>query len=279
MQKTSYYTGETISDIIFPDVCKRRIAQVVRNITPIPGYRAVNDRNTGRTFAIVKNGYELVPHEEVIQGMDDMCTKFPEYGTPKREIWLTNYGGRMKARWTFTDVDFAIGTLSDGTPDTVHPTLETMCSYDTTLAHRTLVGGFRLVCTNGMVVGKILGEYKRKHTIGLNLDAAKQVLTNGMENYSKAANLWLSYTERKATMAEVVAYESIGFQQLEQRAIENKIREQGNVLKWDDDDKSNCEVEINAWDLFNIYTDEASHQIADINRQTKVQDAIAHTFH
>ena len=154
-----------------------------------------------------------------------------------------------------------------------------MCSYDTSLAHRTLVGGFRVICTNGMIVGKLLGEYKRKHTVGLNLEAAKRVLTNGMNNYEKAQELWLSYTTRNASMKEVMAYESLGFQQMEKRSIENKIKEQGKVIAWDDDDKEKCIVDINAWELFNIYTDEATHRITDLNRQSKVQDAISHTFH
>ena len=278
MRDSAYYRDAEIANMVFPDAAKRQIGHLVRNVKPIPGYRAVVDRNTDRTFAIVKDGYQVVKHEDVIKSMDELCTDFPEYGEPMREVWLSNYGGRMKTRWTFTDVDFKIGKLTSGEPDIVNPTLETFSSYDTSLAQTTLVGGFRMVCANGMQVGKVLGKYKRKHTASLDLGRAKMVLANGMRNYSKATDLWLSYADRDAFLSEVNCFEEIGFNKDEKFSIESKIRQQGNVIYWDDEDKNNRNVEINSWELMNILTEEASHRITDVTRQAKVTEKIAGAF-
>jgi len=279
MKSTSYYKDKQIDDMVFPDACLRHVGHMVRNIKAIPNYRAVVDRSTDRTYAIVKDGYNLLRHEEVIEQMDDLCRQFPEYGEPTREVWMSNHGGRMKTRWTFGEVEnFEIGKLSDGTPDIVFPTLETFCSYDTSLAQRTLVGGFRVVCSNGMVVGKVLGEYKRKHTTSLDLERAKMVLANGMANYSEAAGLWISFTERNAALTEVNCYEEIGFNKDEKLSVEAEIKRKGKVIKWDNEEPKEREVEINAWELYNILTAEASHRIKDINRQAKVTDNIAKAF-
>ncbi|RLI66829.1 MAG: hypothetical protein DRO67_00200 [Candidatus Asgardarchaeum californiense] len=278
MNSIAYYKNKEISDMEFPDPAKRRIGHLVRNVKPIPNYRAVVDRNTDRTFAIVKDGYKVVKHEDVINQMDELCAEFPEYGTPTREVWLSNYGGRMKTRWTFTDVDFEITTLSNGKPDIVHPTMETFASYDTSLAHRTLVGGFRVVCSNGMIVGKILGEYKRKHTASLELGIAKAVLTDGMREYSKATDLWISYANRNASITEINCYEEIGFNKNERASIEASIKSKGKVIQWDNEEKKNRKVEINAWELYNVLTQEASHRITDVKRQLKVTDNISKVF-
>lgn len=278
MREAVYFKGKQIDEMIFPDACERGITQGVRKQKVIPGYKAITDRNTDRVFAIVKSGYNLQLHEDVISKMDELCHEFPEYGEPTREVWMSNHGGRMKTRWTFDAVDFEIGTLSNGEPDIVHPTMETFCSYDTSLAQRTLVGGFRVVCTNGMVVGKVLGDYKRKHTTSLDLDMAKATLANGMRSYSEATKLWLSYADRNATIDEINCYDTIGFNKDEKLSVESGIKKEGKVLKWDDEDIEKRVVEINAWDLFNIYTAESSHRIKDVTRQTKVNDNIAKSF-
>jgi len=280
MKGAAYYKDTDINDIEFPVPEKARVAHGIRNLTAIPDYRAVIDKTTGNTFAIVKKGYKIIPHQDIITQMDEICHKFPEYGEPTREIWMSNFGGRMKTRWTFPEVNFAIGNLPDGTPDTVHPTYETMASYDTSLAHSTYIGGIRMICTNGMFVGKLLAKYKRKHTIGLNLQQAQKILTSGMENYSKAQDLWLSYTKRDALLSEVNCYELVGFHKDEKFSIENSIKKQGNVITWDDEDenKLNRNVKINAWELMNILTKEATHTVKDITRQAKIQENIANMF-
>ncbi len=278
LQDSVYYKDGDIDNIIFPVAQKRPIYHGLRTQKPIPGYREIVDRSNDNVFAIVKEGYNLVLHEDVIRQMDSLCAEFPEYGVPTREIWMSNFGGRMKTRWTFTDIDFAIGTLSDGTPDTVHPTMETFCSYDTSLAQHTLIGGFRVICSNGMIVGKVLGRYKKKHTTSLDLTEARRTLANGMRDYSKAQNLWLEYYNRNASSAEVNCFDALGFKKDEKEAIEVEIKKQGKVLEWDDEDKDKRRVDINAWALFNILTDQASHHVKDVTRQAKVQANIANAF-
>ncbi len=278
MKSSTYYKNEQIDDMLFPNAGMRRIAHMVRDIKPIPNHRAIVDRDTDRTFALVKSGYQLLKHEDIIAQMDSLCAGYPEYGKPTREIWMSNHGGRMKTRWTFTGVNFEIGKLPSGEPDTVHPTMETFASYDTTLAHRTLLGGFRTVCSNGMVVGKILSEYKKKHTSSLDIEQARMVLSEGMRDYSKAADLWLSYTKRDAKLMEINCYEEIGFNKDEQLSIEMQIKRQGTIKKWDDENPENRKVSINAWELMQIYTKEATHRVKDINRQLKIQDKIAKQF-
>lgn len=275
-----YFVGEQINDVQWPNVdhtC-RPVYQGLRNHVQIPGLKAVVDKDTNFTYAVVSEGYKVVKHQEVLSMMEEICYNMPEYGTPTKEIWLTNHGGRLKIRFTFRDVDFEIGKLPNGEPDIVYPTAEAFCSYDTTLSQRVLVGGFRLICTNGMVVGKILGEYKRKHTVNLDLDVARARITQGMADYSNAVGLWQTYLERNASLPEVNCYRTIGFNKTEKLSVEAAIKRIGNVKKWDDEEPENNDVEINAWSLMNIYTEEASHRVDDVTRRSKISDNIAKSF-
>lgn len=272
MKTNAYYRDGDIDGLVFPDVAMRRIGHIVRNVKVIPDYRAVVDRNTDRTFSIVKTGYNLIPHQQVIEQMDNLCAKFPEYGTPTREIWLESWGGRMKTKWTFSEVDFEIKP-----GDIVHPTLETLCSYDTTLAQSVVVGGMRLVCTNGMMIGKVLAKYKRKHTAGLDMERAAAVLSGGMKGYSAAVGLWQKFLERDAFLNEINCFEVLPFHAEEKASITREIKTQGNVLTWSDEvDERN--VRINAWDMMNILTAEATHRVPDAMRGHKILEEIAEVF-
>jgi hypothetical protein len=264
------FTDDQIDNIPFPEVKARPLFQGLRTHKRVEGYNAIVNASDDRVFSIVSEGYKLVDHREVLSKINDICVSMPEYGEPMREVWFSNYGGRMKTRWTFKDVDFEI------TPgDFVHPTLESFSSYDTTLAQKFMVGGFRVVCTNGMTVGKILSQYKRKHTASLDLDIARNLIKNGLINYSEAVGLWKNLANRKATLKEVCAFEELNFNASERIEVENEIKKIGNVVKWDVEEK---EIDINAWDLMNIYTAEIEHRVPDITRRDKILEGLAKTF-
>lgn len=270
---TRHFKDDAISNIVWPDVDLRNVGHVVRTTTVIPDYKAVVDKNTGHTFAIVKNGYKLVHHQDVLEQLDEICNQFPEYGTPSREVWLDRQGGKMRARWVFNGIDFEIAP-----GDVVHPTIETLGSYDTSFAQRTQMGGYRLVCSNGMMVGKILAAYQRKHTAGLDMNVARMVLSDGMNQYSETVGLWRSFIDRNAISNEVFCYETIGFNKEEKLHLEAEVRRTGKVIQWDDEKPDERKVEINAWDMYNLLTWEASHTVNDLQRQVKINDGIASTF-
>lgn len=275
MNSYMHYTQSMMETVTFPDVALRNVAHFVnRNeMYHIPGHKAVVDQNNDHTFAIVKDGYKPVQHREVIALLDSVCNAFPEYGEPTKEMWLSNQMGRMRVRYTFKETNFEIRP-----GDSIHPTFDAYASHDTSLAQRFDVGAWRLLCTNGMKIGKEIANYKRKHVESLDLDVAKAIVSGGMKAFSKAQDLLVSFTERQAIASEVFMYEAIPFSSVERFDIEAAIKRVGHVITWDDKEPENRKVEINAYDLLNIYTDVASHNIMDMNRQLRVDDAIANTF-
>jgi len=274
MNAYKHYTESMMKDVTFPNVEMRSIAHSDNGIfTSIPGHAAVVDTNNGHAFAVVKDGYKPVQHAEVIGLLDEVCASFPEYGLPTKEMWLSNQMGRMRVRYTFKEIDFEVRK-----GDVIHPTFESYASHDTSLAQRFDVGAYRLICTNGMKIGEMFAKYKKKHVASLELDVAKEMITLGMQNFSEAQNLLISFVERQALASEVFMYEALPFSPTEKFDVETQIKRLGKVIAWDDKEPEKRKVEINAYDLYNIYTDVASHNVLDMNRQLRLDDGIAKAF-
>jgi len=266
----SYFTGDT--EPVFPDVVSRAVGHMVRKVVPIPGYKAIVDQRNDNTFSIVSDRYKIVPHQELLKSLEDVVKQFPEFGEPTREIWTTNYGGKIRIKYKFPiEMEIKPG-------DAVNPTLEAFGSLDTSTIQQVLMGAFRLVCSNGMVVGKTLASYKRKHTLGISLDAIKHVLADGMANYSKATDLWLLYTKQEALKNEVFLYEELPFNKEEKSYVEAAIKDQGKVIQWNPEDDNEREVKINKFELYNIYTYTASHLVSDAIKRGKIEEAVAKVF-
>lgn len=268
------YEGTDI-EIPFPTVILRDIGTVTRNIKPIEGYKAVCDPVNNVVYAIVSNGYKLVQHQEALDVVDNICKMHPEWGAYERTVYLSQNGARKKATYRFPEIEFEITK-----EDVVNPTIEIFSSFDTTLAQVITLGGYRLVCSNGMIVGKILAEYKRKHMTGLNLDIAAETINIGMENYSNVAELWKKYTDRIAHKAEYTLFEELPFHKNEKERILTEMHKQGRVIEWDINEEGEKvrNAEINAWNMLNILTKEATHNITDMARQTTILTKVQQGF-
>lgn len=266
------YKGDV--EIEFPTAVLRQVACVTRNVHPIEGYKAICDPVNNLVYAIVSDEYKLVQHQEVLDSVQEIVKAHPEWGTPERTVWLSPNGARKKAVWRFPEIEFEIKT-----GDIVNPTIVAFSSFDTTLAQTITLGGFRLVCSNGMVIGKILAEYKRKHTATLDLGVATKTIDLGMTSYSKVADLWTSYTKRLALKHEYTLFEELPFHKTEKERILEGMRKIGTVKEWDiENGKKKRDAEINAWDMMNLMTEEATHRVEDVTRRTKIMDGISRGF-
>jgi len=262
--------------IPFPTAVERNLYQGKRKLREIPGYKAIVNMGDDSTYTIVTNRYVLVQHPEVIAMMDRFCTEVPGLnvnGNVNKEVWLDNNGGRMKVKYTFPDITHEIRP-----GDAVALTLEAFASFDTSLAQRLFFGFYRLICSNGAKIGKIISEYKRKHTTGIDLDEAYRVVLTGLENFPAAMAQLRSFASRDAFLSEINLYEAMPLQKGEKLAIESEIKRQGKVITWDDEEIKNRDVKINAWDMYNILTKEITHGVTDITRQQRLFDSVADTF-
>jgi ABC-type sugar transport system ATPase subunit len=128
-------------------------------------------------IGVVSKNYVLIPHMQVF----DVVVKALKAAkiTPaevKTEIQITEYGERMVFSLYLPDkYEFDPG---DGNPMALR--LECMNSVDGSSRFRAIMGWFRYVCCNGLIIGVTRSDLRRRHVGDLNIDDIEAVLTSGL---------------------------------------------------------------------------------------------------
>lgn len=127
---------------------------------------------------VVSKDYTLVPHTAVL----DVATKAladaeisPD--AVEAELRLTQYGERMALSVFLPDkYQFDPG---DGNPMALR--LECFNSVDGSSRFRALMGWFRFVCSNGLIIGVTRSDMRRRHVGDFHLEDVGMVLRSGVK--------------------------------------------------------------------------------------------------
>ncbi len=122
---------------------------------PVEGHKAIVNPDSGHVYDIVSDKYKLVKHEEVIENVEEVLVKDNQMGPWDKSTIFYQEGARMRTTYKFPGVSLPVQK-----GDYVNPTIEVLNSYDRSIRHIIMLGAFRLVCTNGMVVGKKFMQFR-----------------------------------------------------------------------------------------------------------------------
>jgi hypothetical protein len=126
---------------------------------------------------VVSKDYALVPHTTVLdvasKALD--AAKIPPSDV-KAELKITEYGERMALSLYLPDkYRFDPG---DGHPMALR--LECLNSVDGSTRFRALMGWFRFVCSNGLIIGVTRSDMRRRHVGDFQIQDIGMVLTSGL---------------------------------------------------------------------------------------------------
>lgn len=113
----------------------------------VPNRLAVVRQDTGQTLAVVSERYALVPHQRLLD-IVQQATSHIDVGPVPRGIYVDRHGARMRALFKFP----ALSQPVFGT-DEICPCLQLQNTYDATSRVMVHIGAFRFVCTNLAVGG------------------------------------------------------------------------------------------------------------------------------
>jgi hypothetical protein len=136
------------------------------------------DDKTVIPIGVVSKDYALVPHTAVL----DVATQALEAAKiapadVKAELKITEYGERMALSLYLPDkYRFDPG---DGHPMALR--LECLNSVDGSTRFRALMGWFRFVCSNGLIIGVTRSDMRRRHVGDFHLEDVGAVLTSGLK--------------------------------------------------------------------------------------------------
>ena len=221
-------------------------------------YKAIVNPETEKIISVVGAGYKLEQNADVYPKFEDSL-RLSDLNTKgmTRDVNTSHGEGRTVVSYTFPEHRVSI---KDN--DEMDLTLTVLNSYDMSWRFRSIMGAFRLLCANGMIVGDTLAEYSGKHTASLDTDRAIKDLGIALEGYLYNAQAWRDYTEIDITPAQIdsvfgaIAKGSKTMLKMLDNTFNNIYKEEmGNTL----------------WALYNTLTDWSTHaKINNLDNQASI---------
>ena len=202
------------------------------------GYKFIIREDTGKVLSCMTNDYKLVNNQEIINAAEPILK---QHNAQLKEAVSFGNGQQTTWKWIIPDVKIEI---SKG--DLMNPEIIIKNSYDGTTQVHILSGAFRLVCSNGMIIGNIIEKYNYKHNIGnINLDNLDESIENTIIYARKVGEEFPALKDKKLKQKHIVnliqLFPSTMSEFITQYLVANKPK--------------------NYWDLFNVATYINTHKM------------------
>jgi uncharacterized protein DUF932 len=209
-------------------------------------FKVLVRKDNERPISVVSKGYVPVLHADVIDILD---SEFAGHNITRR-VAVERRGALMRAEYRFLDIVAEIRQK-----DFVNFSLHVANSFDTTTALTFQAGAFRLICSNGMIIGKVLAFLRAIHTWRVNLLNIVKNLDSAIKVFDNQGALWRNWAETP-----------VNAQQVEQ-FLTSYAEEGGPVPK-----RYLSEIAVafrggeqTLWGFYNAITSVASHRARGIN--------------
>ena len=138
-------------------------------------YKLIVREDTNKILSCMTNDYKVVTNEKIINFTEPIVKK---RGGLFKEAETFGHGARSVMKWHFPNEKVTVAEDDD-----LHPEIIIKNSYDGTVGVNVAAGAFRLVCSNGMVIGVVTNEYRNKHSIyNVSLDDLEGIIESTIEN-------------------------------------------------------------------------------------------------
>ena len=147
----------------------------------IPNRFAVIRTDTMRPLGVVSKKYALLPHADVV----DVLRETLKGQEVKETIRLTHNGARMHLELTLPNITLKV----DG--DEIAMRLVVANSYDASRKVNIAFGAYRLVCSNGMIIGRRLISVSRRHVgeVSIEVEQIRKQMTMLTDQFKATAPL------------------------------------------------------------------------------------------
>lgn len=209
-----------------------------------------------RVFDVVSSKYQVIEHGEAYTRIKEGLESY--FNAPVQASVRSIAGGaRIRAEFKLP-----MPGLSVTKGDVSNLTLVLRNSYDRAWSFSAVLGAFRLVCSNGMMVGEKFGSIKGKHVGG----TEGVMLLDQLDTLLKRAPLlqeqWRDWQDRGVT---------------QERAVE--LLEGQFPKKYLDSVLDPRAYPTNMWELYNRCTAFATHKTNSIQRRVEFDERIARIFY
>jgi len=141
--------------------------------------KPMNDDEANISVGVVSKQYQLVQHTHIYdKAMKAVQAADIDIDDVSAQMSLTEYGERMA-------LIIELPESMRMNPGDDNPMSLNLClfnSVDGSSSLRMLLGWFRFVCSNGMIVGSANADYHKRHNQSLHIDDMSRLLQSGMQD-------------------------------------------------------------------------------------------------
>jgi len=206
---------------------------------PANEYKAIvaHHGDTPKVVSIAKQSYKLVANQ-------DLIVPFMEEVTKLKTRWFIDKShsfvqpNRMRLQITFPDV-----YVSD-TESKIPLSVYLHNSYDQSEGIRMFWGAIRAICSNGMIMGDVLGKYYARHTKGFQAEVLQRQFDDIAGN--------LQHVERRIHLLDELPVDTDIMERVQQALGKRRLEE---IIATD------TTPDISQWELYNRITWLVSHKV------------------
>jgi hypothetical protein len=208
-------------------------------------HKAIVDSNR-KPIAVVGAKYQLVQNSVLIPQFEVALKQSGlDLSGIQRKVSTSGSKGRTVVRYTLPNHEMRIGNRND---DVVSLEISLLNSYDGSWKFQSMVGAFRMLCTNGMIVGDNFAHFYGKHTKNLDTQRAINNIKHSLVTYHDNADLWNQMAKSAITHDDADKF-------FERVATSDAMLEYLRTAYM----KYTLEVGANVWGVFNALTDWSTH--------------------
>jgi hypothetical protein len=221
----------------------------------IPGKKTLINERTGMPMSVVSTSYRTVSNEEIFNSfLRNVIDSGIDATDAEVNVKFANNGAKTMVDFRFPNE--TITTAGDTSPTQLQ--IVALNSFDGSTRYVTKVGGFRIKCLNGQIIGKTVGAYSSTHNPSLDVDAGAAKVIAMLQNFRTAGEYWTSMMARRINddTAMAVIGQFFNVDHNDQKAMSTKTV-LTVVNKWD---AYSNELGPNAYALYNALTDYVTHK-------------------
>ena len=202
------------------------------------GHKFIVREDTNKVLSCMTNDYKLVDNKQII---DTATPILKQHKAELKEAVSLGDGQKTVWKWIIPDVKMQVAK-----DDFMNPEIIIKNSYDGSMQVHILSGAFRLVCSNGMIIGNVINKHNYRHNINsLNIDNLDESIENTIIQARKVAEEFPMLKDKKLRQKHIVEliklFPSTMSEFITQYLIANKPKDY--------------------WDLFNCATYLTSHKM------------------
>lgn len=212
----------------------------------ILGKKAVVRTDTKQALGIVSNGYGLVHHGTVVDAIREATASYET--TEKLDV-------TMNGAFLFLSISFPRIQQEVKTGDFIRLMMIIRNSYNGMHRLQVIFGAFRLVCSNGMVLGKKFTELSYRH-MSSKVEALNK--KSIMEQYSTVSSGYIKLFEERGEQISVMARTNVT--QEPKKLFSPEFAKLPKYLLKEAEHSFEAENDRTAWGYYNALTYAVTHK-------------------